>query len=120
MNALFDKTINKLSDIISYRNKKHEVLLSNVTNIDTAGYKAADVEFSTEMKAATARLARTDSRHLETGKGGDIFSVIQGEDKVNLDKSMSNLAENHLMHNTAVEMLARKFKTLQTVLKESR
>lgn len=120
MNAIFDKTINKLTDIISYRNKKHDVLLSNVTNMDTDGYRATDVEFNAEMKAASARLARTDSRHLESGKGGELFTVVQSEDKVNLDKSMTNLAENHLMHNTAVEMLARKFKTLQTVLKESR
>ena len=120
MDAIFDKTVNKLTDIITYRNKKHEVLLSNITNIDTEGYKAADVEFSTEMKAASAKLTRTDSRHLASGKGGDLFTVTQGEEKVNLDKSMTNLAENHLMHNTAVEMLARKFKTLQTVLKESR
>jgi flagellar basal body rod protein FlgB len=31
---------------------------------------------------------------------------------------MVNLAENHLMYNTAVELLARKFKSLNTVLKE--
>lgn len=120
MNAIFDKTVDKLTDIITYRNKKHEVLLSNITNIDTAGYKAADVEFSSAMKAASAKLARTDNRHLSAGKGGEQYAVVQSEEQVSLDKSMANLAENHLMHNTAVEMLARKFKTLQTVLKESR
>jgi flagellar basal-body rod protein FlgB len=120
MSAIFDKTIDKLSDIITYRTKKNEVHLSNITNIDTAGYKPSEVEFRNEMKAASAMLNRTDTRHFLGSKGGDNFTVVQKDEKVNLDKSMATLAENQLMHNTAVEMLARKFKTLQTVLKETR
>jgi flagellar basal-body rod protein FlgB len=72
------------------------------------------------MRSAAARLVRTDERHLEGGKGGENFTIIQTEENVNLDKSMATLAENQLMHNTAVEMLARKFRSLQTVLKETR
>ena len=120
MNMIFDKTIDKLAGFVTYRTKKHEVLLSNITNIDTSGYKPSEVEFSGEMKAASAKLARTDSRHLRAGNSGDGYTVVQKEEPVNLDKSMANLAENQLMHNTAVEMLARKFRTLQTVLKETR
>ena len=33
---------------------------------------------------------------------------------------MANLAENHLMYNLTVELLARKFRSLQNVIKESR
>lgn len=117
MNAIFDKTIDKLSDLISYRTKKNEVHLSNITNIDTADYRSSDVEFHDQMKAAFSRLARTDTRHLGSGKRSDNFTVVQNDEKVNLDKSMATLAENQLMHNTAVEMLARKFRTLQTILK---
>jgi len=120
MNALFDKTIDKLSGFITYRTRKHEVHLSNITNMDTSDYKPSEVEFRDEMKAASANLARTDVRHLAGGKGGENFTIVQKDEKVNLDKSMATLAENQLMHNTAVEMLARKFRTLQTVLKESR
>ncbi len=120
MNAIFDKTIDKLAGFITYRTKKHEVHLSNITNIDTAGYKASEVEFRDQMKAASSMLARTDTRHLGGGKGGDNFAIVHNDEKVNLDKSMATLAENQLMHNTAVEMLARKFRSIQTVLKETR
>ena len=120
MNAIFDKTIDKLTGFITYRTKKHEVLLSNITNIDTSGFKPSDVEFANEMKAAASMLAKTDSRHLGAGTSGDNYTIVQKDESVNLDKSMATLAENQLMHNTAVEMLARKFRTLQTVLKESR
>ena len=117
MKALFDKTMGRLTGFITYRSKKQDVLLSNITNIDTAGYKPSDLEFNSEMKAATAKLARTDSRHLEPKKGNGDFTVVEKNENVDLDKSMVSLAENQLMHNTAVEMMARKFTSLQTVLK---
>ena len=120
MNALFDKTIDRLSGFITYRTRKNEVLLSNIANLDTSGFKPSDVEFSSEIKAASARLTKTDSRHMDPGNGNGNYTVVQKDEPVNLDKSMASLAENHLMHNTAIEMLARKFRTIQTVLKESR
>ncbi|MDQ5985494.1 MAG: Flagellar basal body rod protein FlgB [Syntrophus sp. SKADARSKE-3] len=117
MNALFDKTIDRLSGFITYRTRKHEVQLSNIINIDTPGFKASEVNFQDAMKSASANLVRTDSRHLQGAKGGEKFTIVRTEESVNLDKSMADLAENQLMHNSAVEMLARKLRTLQTILK---
>jgi flagellar basal-body rod protein FlgB len=37
-----------------------------------------------------------------------------------MDREMVSIAENHLMHNAAVEMLARKFRGLQNVIREGR
>ncbi len=120
MNNIFDRTIGRLEGFLNYRAKRHEVILSNVSNIDTPGYKPADVKFEDEMEVAQLKLARTSEKHL-SGKGeGENYTVVPEEGPPSLEKSMTDLAENHLMHNAAVEMLARKFKTLQTVLKETR
>jgi flagellar basal-body rod protein FlgB len=37
-----------------------------------------------------------------------------------MDREMVSIAENHLMHNASIEMLARKLRGLQSVLKETR
>jgi flagellar basal body rod protein FlgB len=37
-----------------------------------------------------------------------------------MDREMVSIAENHLMHNAAVEMLARKFRALQSAIREGR
>jgi len=37
---LFDRTINKLSDLADFRAQRHKVIVSNVSNIDVAGYEA--------------------------------------------------------------------------------
>lgn len=120
MNKIFDRTIGRLEGFINFRTKRHEVIASNVSNIDTPGYRPADVKFEDEMSSARLKLARTDEKHLR-GKGeGQNFTVVPEEGTVSLEKSMTDLAENHLMHNAAIEMLARKFRSLQTVLKETR
>ena len=46
------------------------------------------------------------------------FEVIDSGKKVNLDSEMAKLAENNLMHNLTVELLARKFRGLNTFLRE--
>jgi len=120
MNKIFDRTIGRLESFIAYRSKRQEVIVSNVSNIDTPGYTPAEVKFVDEIKAAKVRMMRTNEHHLQGKNEGKNYSLEREEGPVSLEKSMANLAENHLMHNAAIEMLARKFKSLQTVLKETR
>jgi flagellar basal body rod protein FlgB len=51
--------------------------------------------------------------------GGNL-SVTKTGDKVDMDREMVSIAENHLMHNAAVEMLARKFRALQSAIREGK
>ncbi len=39
---------------------------------------------------------------------------------MNIDTEMMNVSENNLMYNLTVELLARKFSGLDTVLKETK
>ena len=48
------------------------------------------------------------------------FEMKTSEEKVKIDTEMANLAENHLMYNTTIDMLARKFRGINTVLKETK
>jgi flagellar basal-body rod protein FlgB len=121
MKVLFGKTFDLLSDMLDLHARRHKVLTSNIVNIDTPNYEPKDLDFDKALQGASAsRLAMkgTDRRHLRTAAPGQDFSVVTTGRRVSLDKEMVNLAENHLMYNTAVELLARKFKSLNTVLKE--
>ncbi len=123
MNILFSKTIGMLSDLVGVRSQRHQVLASNVTNIDTPGYEPKDVDFQNlieSMQQKGVRMARTHGKHLPVQAQGGSLSVVRTGDQVSLDKEMVSIAENHLMHNAAVEMLARKFRGLQSVLKETK
>ena len=120
---LFDRTINRLSALADFRAQRHKVIVSNVINIDVAGYDAKELNFSKELGTALDNkvgLAKTDPRHLPaTTESGNQDVVATGE-RVKLDKEMGNLAENQLMYNLTVELLARKFRGLSNVLREAK
>ncbi len=123
MKALFGKTVDLLSDMLALHARRHKVLTSNIANIDTPDYEPRDLDFEKALRAAVSAgvaLKRTDERHLPAAAPGQDFSVVTTGRKVSLDKEMVNLAENHLMYNTAVELLVRKFKSLNSVIREAK
>jgi flagellar basal-body rod protein FlgB len=48
------------------------------------------------------------------------FKLVKSDEKANLDTEMTNLAENQLMYNLSVELLARKFRGIKNVLTEAK
>jgi flagellar basal-body rod protein FlgB len=122
MDILFNKTMKMLENMMDYRTKRHKIIVSNITNIDTADYKPSDISFEEQFsKAGKLPMATTDPMHLpkrNSNKQTLDYEVTQLDEKVTVDKEMANLAENHLMYNTTVEMMARKFRGINTVLKE--
>ena len=124
MEKLFNQTINTLADMVDVRARKHRVILSNVANIDTPGFKASEMSFDNELQSAkNVRMARTDSRHLtgkNEGPGSVSYDIRESPDQVKLDTEMANLSENHLLYNATVEILARKFRGIQATLRETK
>jgi flagellar basal-body rod protein FlgB len=122
MDILFDKTMNLLSGMLDYRSTRHKIIISNIANIDTEGFKPSDISFKQILgKTNSIQMAATDPGHIgrkENGAGP--VEVITSEEKVNIDTEMANLAENQLMYNMTVDMLSRKLRGINTVLKEAK
>lgn len=123
-NPLFNRTFDILSELVSYRSERHKAIVSNVSNIDTPDYAPRDLTFKgiLDSEKFNLALARTHENHLPgLDMGGKYvrYNVTAGEN-VSLDKEMVNLAENHLKYTADVEMLARKFRSIETVLKEAK
>lgn len=124
VNPLFDKTFDMLSELVSFRSERQKVIVSNVANIDSPDYAPRDLDLKTVYDASkfSMELARTHAKHLPGLQlGGEYvkYQVTSGE-AVSLDKEMINLAENQLKYTADVEMMARKFRTLDMVLKEAK
>ncbi|MDY0187981.1 MAG: flagellar basal body rod protein FlgB [Syntrophus sp. (in: bacteria)] len=128
MDFLFNKTFGMLSGMLGYRSSRNKVIMSNIANMDSPDYRPKDYVFKSNLDKALAdvnslALAKTDKKHLPALQdeiSDKDFKVVETGDKVKMDDEMSSLAENHLMYNLSVEMLARKFKGLSTVLKETK
>jgi flagellar basal-body rod protein FlgB len=124
MQFLFSKTINLLSGMLDYRAARHKVIVSNIANLDTPDFKPQELTFGAALTEAAAggpaaTLAKTNNKHLSAGSGQDAkFQIHQAGDKVEIDREMTNLAENNLRYNLTVELLSRKFKGINTALTE--
>lgn len=126
MESLFGKTYNLLGTMMDYRSERNKIITSNIANLDTQDYKSSDYVFKEDLKNAIdvrILLKRTDEKHFPNAKveiSKNDFKMITSDDKVDLDREMTNLAENHLMYNLTAELLARKFKGIRTVLTEAK
>ena len=126
MNGLFGNTIDLLSNMLDFRAERHKTISSNIANIDTPGYKPSSLDFKENLdgimnEGKALEMATTHPRHMKAGNGkGSDFQVSRSGDRVDIDKEMADLAENNIMYNLDVEMLARKFRGINTVLKETK
>ncbi len=124
MDILFNKTIEMLSAILDFRSERNKVIASNIANIDTPGYKPKELVFKKQLEnfidnGTEVTMTKTDKRHLSE-QSSHTFEVIKSEEAVKIDNEMEKLAENNLMYNLAVELMARKFKGLDSVLREAK
>ena len=130
--GIFSGTISILSKALDLRSRKHDVIVSNIANMDTPNYKAFDVIVEEEMNKAVGterklKLNKTQPGHLLPQKslsdGLQIklaeppqFSLRADGNTVDIDKSMANLAENSLMYQAAARLIYKKFQGLKSVI----
>lgn len=131
---LFEGTINTAAKALDLRSRRHEIIISNLANADTPGYKAFDllVEESLANQGrdhAPVGLTRTHRGHLPAAQArgrGLNPKIIQTPEPNNLrgdgntvdmDKEMASLAQNQLMYRAAAQIISKKFQGLKNIIK---
>ena len=124
------KTFHVLEKAISIAQQRNALITSNISNLDTPGYKSKDINFKSELDRALETnhktdLARTDPRHISMQMNGDQMiepyeeqGEWNGYNWANIDSEMTKLTENNLVYRTAVEALLRKMNLLKEVIRE--
>lgn len=132
-NLLFDQTLKTAARALNLRARRHELIISNLANADTPGYKAFDLEMKEAIaaqagKGPKASLAKTHPNHIPVGTVRDDHLrpyLVRNEDSnnmrgdgntVNMEQEMANLAENQLMYKASAQIVAKKFQSLKTVI----
>ena len=130
--SLFGKQINMLEYSMNVRSEMHNVISSNISNINTPGYKCKNIDFQRELnkiikKDEPIQLTTTNKKHFKItpekidGYSPDIEecdSTVIGNDKnnVDLDKEMAKMSKNHLLYNVDSQILVKEFKILRDVI----
>jgi len=123
-------TLRILEDVIGLTRKRQTLIASNISNLETPGYRAKDLDFKTALARAVEGahgldLATTDPGHIQCASGpafrADPFDEKgewNGYNWVNIEREMLKLMENNLRYKTATEILLRKLALLKEVIRE--
>jgi flagellar basal-body rod protein FlgB len=129
------KTIDALSKALGYRSANHNVISSNLANIDTPGYKPKDLVFNQELQKAVDRRSvapvKTNPKHFShftgaMGNNGPSYSIITRKavnrkpNQFNIDKEMSKMVQNNLLFEASAKLLTKKFEALRTAIESGR
>ncbi|MEE8431021.1 MAG: flagellar basal body rod protein FlgB [Candidatus Desulfatibia sp.] len=126
----FSKTFQALERTISISQKRHAVVASNISNLDTPGYRPKDIDFKAALNRVLESgqeldLARTNPGHIDFKRSAAAgIEVIEekgewnGYNWLNIDREMTKLTQNNLIYRTGVEVLLRKMAILREVISQ--
>jgi len=134
--GVFSESFKVFEKALDIRSKKHKLTASNISNIDTPGYKAFDLIVENELSKISGssekmNMIKTHSGHLPS-KGQPIdnitykvkessqFNLRKDGNTVDLDNEMASMAENSLMYNASAQILTRKFEIIKDAIKGGR
>ena len=131
INKLFDQSIgalNKAMDLYWYRS---QAITSNISNAETPGYKAVDVDFANELERA---FEKDKIKEQQTSKGhlaaedssmsahlvGDFSGATKGDgNNVDIDIQMGKLATNASDYNLSASLVRKKLQILRNAIRYS-
>lgn len=110
---------------------RQKVLADNVANVDTPGFKRSDVDFEQALNAAlgtrgsTLSLKTSVPRHIAIGTSGNqalvqtdhSTSLRNDSNNVDIDREMTNVAENGLYYNALTRTISSQLGMLRMVIK---
>jgi flagellar basal-body rod protein FlgB len=134
---LFNDTMFAYQKVMDFRSQRHNVVSSNLSNAETPGYKAKDVQFEHILKDAISTdkrfpLVKTNKNHIDQGNQFEFLSTrpeivktkpgISSFDgnTVSTEKEMAKMNENGMLYQTETEVLARLFKGIKMAVMEGR
>ena len=118
--------------------RRQKLISSNLSNVDTPGYKTVDIDFEQELQSQMTgstgqgiSMAVTDTRHLTTSNGAQGGPPAQAREvegltlrndlnNVSIDREMSELSTNAMKFSAVSQMIAGKFRTLKSAITEGR
>jgi len=123
--------LNVLQKGLEASSMRQQVLSNNVANIDAPNFKRSDVDFQAVLGAALGEksgalsMKLTSSKHIpgvaEGGGSGIVMdqatSLRNDGNNVDVDREMTNVAENGLYYNSLTSAISSQLGLLRMVIK---
>ena len=118
MNWIETPTMERVEHYLDLVTFRHELISSNLANVDTPGYRTQDIDFDGEMRRAEQRLEGAPvSPHVQEVKG-----LIERPDgnNVSLERETLALAQVQLQYRAGVELLRNEIHMVQSAINEGK
>ena len=137
IDKLFGSTINLMAKNLDLRAKNQTYIAANVANAETPNYRPKTFSFEDQLKdalknkdAGSMATVPVNPRHIElkgiARKLDDVDGIVDenltsglGRDGngVDLEREMGRMAENQILYNASIQILAKKFEGLKYAIK---
>jgi flagellar basal-body rod protein FlgB len=119
--------------VLDLRLERQNLVMGNISNVDTPDYKARRLEFEGKLQQALnndarGKMTRTQSSHMPAVFSADGFQGdglkefkarhVYGEDSVDMDKEMAIMNKNGMMYNALASVIKKNFEGLQKIIQE--
>jgi flagellar basal-body rod protein FlgB len=128
-NLFAESAVPLLEQVVAFTQKRHEVLAGNIANLDTPGYRAADL--SPELFGQRlAEAIRDQDRRAARGAAGpaasplaevtrDVRGLLRHDDNnTSVEYQVTEMAKNQMQHNLALAIMASQFRLLAAAVSE--
>ncbi|MBI3584298.1 MAG: flagellar basal body rod protein FlgB [Nitrospinae bacterium] len=128
ISKIYGENIDIFKKVLDLRSERHNIISSNIANIDTPNYKSVDISFEEQLRSAADSgsgkgLKKTNDNHLPGGVR-DIENIMpeinidntpSGIDgnNVDIDKEVTKMAENTIMYNAVAQLIRQEFEDLK-------
>lgn len=118
--------------VLDLREAQHRVIISNIANEETPGYRAKELHFKDALAAvrqdAKAVTMHTNARHLmlpNMTMDGRISEVPVTDlpldaNSVNMELELAKLSDNVMQYNAVAEILRKEFQHILSAIREGR
>ena len=121
-NILFDPTIEGLARTMTLQQKRHEVLASNVANVETPGYRARELDFRDALQQAFEERGANEATPDGTPAVVEDRLAPRRADgsTVDMDQQMAKLNANGMTYLALARILGRRVALLRQAIDGTR
>ncbi len=131
--SLLDPVTASIEKALDLRSRQHALVVTNLANSDTPGFKARKLDFHRSMarlqRGDAGMPTRTHTAHLGGESDSDAALVVQmvepsawaGDgNSVDPQREMAVLTENQMLYNASIEVINRRIGLLRYVVGEGK
>jgi|LGOV01.1.fsa_nt_gb flagellar basal-body rod protein FlgB len=126
----FNTNINLMKNGLIGLWKRNEIIANNISNADSSGYRARDINFEEVLSREIDISKRNDDYNMNIDESYKDVEFRIGEkegleikangNNVDIDREMVNLAENQMRYNLVSEVLKQQLNLLNQVIEETK